>query len=166
MTHIHLLRSLVLLAAALPAPACAANFERGAAVTVDAAAVPGVRAWAGMPRGRPRRFATQIVASVDADGFFALAGGLALRAPHAFTPRVEAAFGLAAAQGPGGQCVIHEDGTSDCAGGIGPYVEGSFGLDVPLHGTLSLAVGAGGTAYLNGETPEGRALLYLGVVWK
>jgi hypothetical protein len=133
------------------------GFERGAAVTVPHDLHVGGRVWAGMPRGRAAAWVTEFAVVGQADGFFAVAGGIGVRKRRGITPRAGAAFGV------GGRRIA-----SDLEGenGISFYGEAQLGVDIPLAPTTYLYFSAIGTLYLNGEQPEPHLMGAVGLLWK
>jgi hypothetical protein len=144
--------------------ACA-GFERGAWLAVDHDGTPGLRGTLGMPKGRRKIISTEAAFAIDTDGFFAVAGGASLRAQTGWTPRLGAAFGVAAAGQIAATCEVVAE-REECKNGIGPYGEADLGFDAPIAPGLALSFTVGGNLYLNGEDLEQRARVMLGVVWK
>ena len=152
----------------LCASACVGpRLERALAATITHSGDPGLRGGLGMIRGE-RGWVTQMIVAGESSGVLAAAGGLAWRAPPGTTPRVELAAGVATRSlSVGGHCVVDEQGVQTCEDGLGPYGEGSLGLDVGLgEGAPALTFSLAGTLYLNAESLEERLVLGVGVAWK
>ncbi len=157
---------LVVLALVL-ASGCGRGFERGLGATVNHRGDVGGRASIGMLRGE-NGWLTQLVLAGESSGFAAAAAGVAWRQPFGLTPRFELAGGVATRSSSiGGDCVVDEEGNQTCVDGLGPYLEASAGLDVPLGGAApDLTFAVAGTGYLNSDDVETRLELVVGVAWK
>jgi hypothetical protein len=153
-------RSLLLLFVALLGAGCTPvgqRLEQGGAISVPENLKYGGRVWLGMPKGRNRVLVTQLSLSGQIDGFFAAAGGVAVRSDGGMTPR--ASIGL----GVGGRSFSPDTNGKN---GLSGYGEALVGWDFAVSDDVTIALQVIGTLYLNGDTLEPHVLGALGLVWK